>query len=157
MGGVEDAKISNDDMTVEVEQLSPTARLFHTSRLNCCVIATLGFNTAINVEAFKSGLENTLAKHPRFSSLQVGDDNRRMRWIPTRLNIDNHVFNPEMDPNMASSDQFLEDYLSNLTKTTLDLAKPLWEFHILNIKTSDANGVAILKVHHSVFDRLANL
>ncbi|KAK3041242.1 hypothetical protein RJ639_001525, partial [Escallonia herrerae] len=107
-------------MTVEVEPLSPTARLFHTPRLNCCVIATLGFNTAMNVEALKLGLEKSLSKHP------LRDDNRRMRWIPTRVNIDNHVFNPEMDPNMASSDQLLEDYLSNLTKTTLYLAKPLY-------------------------------
>lgn len=32
------------------------------------------------------------------------------------------------------------------------MTKPPWEFHILNVKTSDAEGVAIFKLHHSIGD-----
>lgn len=56
---------------------------------------------------------------------------------------------------MDSPDQFVEDYISNLTKTPINLTKPLWELHILNLRTSNASGVAILKVHHSVGDGMS--
>ena len=55
----------------EEEPLSPNARLFHTKRLNCCILAIIGCKTSIDVGVVKLGLENTLIKHPRFSSLLV--------------------------------------------------------------------------------------
>lgn len=78
-----------------------------------------------------------------------------MKWSRTKVNVENHVINPNLDPNMDSPDQFVEDYISNLTKTPINLTKPLWELHILNLRTSNASGVAILKVHHSVGDGMS--
>jgi hypothetical protein len=39
-----------------------------------------------------------------------------------------------------------------LTKTPLDISKPLWEFHLLDIKTSNAESVGIFRIHHSLGD-----
>lgn len=75
-----------------------------------------------------------------------------MKWRPTKVDLNNHLYHPELDPNMELADQFVEDYISNLTNTGLDPAKPLWELHILNVKTSDATAIAVLKVHHSIGD-----
>lgn len=53
------------------EPLSPAARLFHQPHFNCYIIAILGFGTKIDVEHAKAGLDPTLLRHPRFSSIQV--------------------------------------------------------------------------------------
>lgn len=53
------------------EPASPGARLMQAPGWNLCVIAAMGFTTKIDVVVFKKGLEQTLIKHPRFSSLLV--------------------------------------------------------------------------------------
>ncbi|KAK7300876.1 hypothetical protein RJT34_11727 [Clitoria ternatea] len=134
------------------EALSPAGKLFHSPSLNCYVIAVMGCKTSINPQVIKEGLCQTLLKHPRFSSKLV-KKKRRRRWIPTRVNLDDHVTVPEIDSNnIEYPDRFVEDYISNFTKTPLDLSKPLWELHILNIKTSDAEAVGVFRIHHSLGD-----
>lgn len=59
---------------------------------------------------------------------------------------------PNLDPNMKSSDKFVEDFTSDLSQIPMDMSKPLWEIHILNVKTSDANATTVFKIHHSMGD-----
>ena len=66
-----------------------------------------------------------------------------MKWTPTMVKLENPVFVPNLDPNIDNPDQFVEDYVSNLTKIPMDPSKPLWELHLLNIKTSDAEAVGV--------------
>ncbi|CAF1707860.1 unnamed protein product [Brassica oleracea var. botrytis] len=40
-------------------------------------------------------------------------------------------------------------------KIPLDTSRPLWELHLLDLKTSDAENVAVLKIHHSVGDGMS--
>lgn len=56
---------------------------------------------------------------------------------------------------MDSPDEFIDEYVSNLAQTPMDLTKPLWEVHILNTKTKDANSIAIFRIHHSVGDGIS--
>lgn len=77
---------------------------------------------------------------------------RNTGWTLTTVNLDDHVIVPEIDSVIDFPDRFVEDYVSNLTKTPLDLSKPLWELHILNIKTTDAEAVSIFRIHHSMGD-----
>ncbi|KAL6132154.1 hypothetical protein ACLB2K_070525 [Fragaria x ananassa] len=51
---------------------------------------------------------------------------------------------------MVDADQFVRDYISHLTTSPLDLSKPIWEVHVL--KTSDAEAVAVIRIHHSMGD-----
>lgn len=147
-----------DDDDDDDEPLSPTARFFQAPSFNCCIIAVLGSNTLFDLNIVKFGLHNSLVKHPRFSSCLVTDEKKRgglMRWRRTKVDLNNHVFYPDLDPNMDLADQFVEDYISSLTNSGLDPAKPLWELHILNVKTSDANALAVLKIHHSIGDGIS--
>ncbi|GAB4858460.1 hypothetical protein Ancab_009934 [Ancistrocladus abbreviatus] len=141
----------------EEQPLSPAARLFHAPRMNCCIIAIIGTKTKINVDMVKEGLMDSLVKHPRFSSKLVMDAEkcRKLRWVRTNLCIENHVIVPGLDPDMDSPDQFVEDYVSDLTTIPMDISKPLWELHILNIKTSDADAVGVLRIHHSLGDGIS--
>ena len=76
-----------------------------------------------------------------------------MKWVPTKVDLEKHVIVPDMCSDMeTSSDKYVEDYICNLTKTTLDFSKPLWDLHLLNVKTSDAEAVAVFRIHHSLGD-----
>lgn len=77
------------------------------------------------------------------------------KWVKTTVNVEDHLVCPDLDPDMDSPDEFLENYTSSLTTTPLDMTKPLWEVHILNVKTSEADGVGILKLHHSIGDGIS--
>ncbi|KAF2311784.1 hypothetical protein GH714_026709 [Hevea brasiliensis] len=75
-----------------------------------------------------------------------------MKWNPTIVNLQDHIIVPNLDPNMESPDQFVEDYISHLTTIPMDLCKPLWEVHLLNLKTSDAEAIGVFRIHHSIGD-----
>ncbi|KAG6707040.1 hypothetical protein I3842_06G011300 [Carya illinoinensis] len=137
------------------EPLSPAARFFQAPRFNVYIIAIVGCKTRINTDVVKAGLEKTLVKHPRFSSKMVVDGNKyckNKKWTQTKVNLEDHIIVPELDPNIDFPDRFVEDYVSNVTRTPLDLSKPLWELHLLNIKTSDAEAVGVFRIHHSMGD-----
>uniref|UniRef100_A0A164UHA8 Uncharacterized protein n=1 Tax=Daucus carota subsp. sativus TaxID=79200 RepID=A0A164UHA8_DAUCS len=147
----------HEGTTMEDEPLSPSARLFQSPQLNLSVLIVLGSKTLIDANTVKYGLMNSSAQHPRFSSLLVTDDENggRMSWRRTEVDIHEHVFTPDLNPNMELADDFVEEYISDLTSTRFDYAKPLWELHILNVKTSDANATAVLKLHHSIGDGIS--
>ncbi|XP_057980411.1 wax ester synthase/diacylglycerol acyltransferase 11-like [Malania oleifera] len=140
--------------TEEEQPLSPLARLFHEPGCNLYIIAIMGTKTRIDPDIIKDKLQHTLLKHPRFSSLQVADEKngRKMRWVQTEVDLEQHVIIPDLDPEMNSPDKFVEDYISSLSKTTIDSSKPLWDLHLLNIKTSDAEATGVFRIHHSLGD-----
>lgn len=87
--------------------------------------------------------------------LQVEDETVKggMKWVQTEVNLDNHVIVPKLDPNNINSpDKFVDDYISNLSKTKIKRSMPMWDIHLLNLKTSDAESVAVLRLHHSLGD-----
>ncbi|XP_010088855.2 O-acyltransferase WSD1 [Morus notabilis] len=93
----------------------------------------MGFKTKIDLDVFKPNLPSTLLKHPRFSSLLV----------------DLAIYNVE------TADKFVEDYILNLSKTSIDKSMPLWDLHILNVNTSMAESVGIFRIHHSLGDGIS--
>ncbi|CAL8123720.1 unnamed protein product [Prunus armeniaca] len=152
--GVDIRNCNKEMMNVEEEPLSPAARLFHEPNFNLHIVAIMGGKTRIYPEVFKANLPHTLLRHPRFSSLLVVDEKNggKMKWVRTEVDLDKHIIIPDLDPNMESPDQFVEDYIYNLSKTTIDKSKPLWDLHLLNLKTSEAEGTGIFRVHHSLGD-----
>lgn len=147
------AKIEEEEE--EGEPLSPVARVFHEPTFNLCIVAILGFKSRINPDIFKAGMLQNLPKQPRFSCLLQVVDGKTMKWVPTEVDLDNHVIVPEIDPNMESPEKFMEDYISNLSTSTMDTSKPLWDLHLLNVKTSDAEAVGVFRIHHSLGDGMS--
>ncbi|KAL0741513.1 hypothetical protein Bca4012_083026 [Brassica carinata] len=122
------------------EPLSPMARVFQLPGNDCCIITFIGCKTKINAEVIRSGLKENVFKHPRFSSKLSGDG---LSWIKTQVNIEDHIFVADYrDQNEIAEDgeRFVEDYVSRLTMLPLDKSRPLWDIHILNVKTSDADA-----------------
>ncbi|KAJ0232012.1 hypothetical protein HA466_0294860 [Hirschfeldia incana] len=136
--------------------VSPFSRLFSMPGLDCFNIVTIGFKNEANPSAFIEGLKNTLLNHPRFSSiLETGFGENKAKWIPTKVKVEDHVVFPEIDPTIENPDQFLEDYTSNMVFSPIDMSKPLWEMHILNMKTSDAESLLVARFHHSLGDGMS--
>ncbi|KAJ0024009.1 hypothetical protein Pint_07653 [Pistacia integerrima] len=54
-----------------------------------------------------------------------------------------------LDPNNIESP---DKFVSNLTKTGIKMSMPVWDLHLLNLRTSDAESVAVFRVHHSLGD-----
>lgn len=75
-----------------------------------------------------------------------------IKWVPTNVNIDDHVIVPELDSNIKFPDKFVDDYISNLSRSPIDNSKPLWDLHILDIKTTNDEGTGVFRVHHSLGD-----
>lgn len=70
-GGGEGGMANHVLMEEEEEPLSPGSRLFMQPRMNCCIVAMMGVGKRVDVDVFKKGLEDTLVRHPRFSSIQA--------------------------------------------------------------------------------------
>ncbi|KAL3653625.1 hypothetical protein CASFOL_003306 [Castilleja foliolosa] len=138
----------------EEEPGSPGARLMQAPGFNLCILAVLGYTTTIDIDLFKRELKRTLVKHPRVSSLMIVKNEKRgtFSWKRTKVDLDKHVIVPDLDPDMDNPDEFVDDYISNLSKNHLSHEKPLWEVHILNVKNSDANSHVIFKIDHSIGD-----
>ncbi|XP_051138089.1 wax ester synthase/diacylglycerol acyltransferase 11-like isoform X2 [Andrographis paniculata] len=152
MGNVE---VHEEEEEEEEEAVSPSSSLMQQPKFNLYILALMGFQTAIDVPLFKLSLSQTLIHHPRFSSLLVNSNNgarRRMRWKRVRVDVDSHVFAPDLDPEMDGPDTFVEDFTADLSKTPMDRKKPLWEVYILNVPTADAAATAVFKIDHSVGD-----
>lgn len=77
-------------------------------------------------------------------------------WVPVRIQVESHVV-PNLDHvNIENPEEFIEDYYcSSIANTPMDMSIPPWEFHVLNLKTSNAESVGIVKLHHSLGDGMS--
>ncbi|XP_010415940.1 PREDICTED: O-acyltransferase WSD1-like isoform X4 [Camelina sativa] len=138
--------------------VSPFARLFSLPGLDVFNVVTIGCKTEGNPSTIVEGLKNTLINHPRFSSILVtghGEHKGKAKWIPTKVKVEEHVVVPDIDPNIENPDEFLEDYTSRMALSPMDMSKPLWEFHLLKLKTLHAESVAVARFHHSLGDGMS--
>ncbi|CAL5077040.1 unnamed protein product [Urochloa decumbens] len=142
------------------EPVSPVERLMK----DLYVVAAIGLAAPLNLPVFRAGIEAQLARHPHFRSIQVTGKDGMPRWVPTTVNVDDHiVIVPSLPPaatNAAAGDpaaagRAVEDYLSSLSTLPMDHTRPPWEFHVLDVATSDAAAVVALRMHHALADGMA--
>ncbi|CAA0812990.1 O-acyltransferase (WSD1-like) family protein [Striga hermonthica] len=151
--------MSQEEEEEENEPATPIARLMQAPAFNFCIIAVMGFRSTIDLDLFKQELGRSLLRHARFTSVLIVDKSSRDKfsWRRTKVDIENHVFALDLDPNMESPDEFVEHFTSEIMKIPMvDMsARPAWEFHVLNVKTSEANSIVVLKMHHSIGDAVS--
>lgn len=81
-----------------------------------------------------------------------GSKNGKPQWVPTVVNVDNHIIVPRLNPAAMASDpeKAVEDYVASLSTLLMDRCRPPWEFHFLDFPTSEANSTMVLRMHHSI-------
>uniref|UniRef100_A0A7N0UK43 Diacylglycerol O-acyltransferase n=1 Tax=Kalanchoe fedtschenkoi TaxID=63787 RepID=A0A7N0UK43_KALFE len=135
------------------DPLSPMGRLFHRPGSSIYIMGFLGSKTAIDPRHFKAGVASAFLAYPRFTT--------KMRWVKTEVDIDQHVFFPKIEPKDTSNvgvDKFVEEYTRDLTGIPLDMSKPLWDVHVLNLDkmtTQGAMAVALFRFHHCIGDGMS--
>lgn len=135
------------------EPLTPAGRVFLDPSLSIHILVIMGSKIPINMEAFKTGINDTLLKHKRFSSTVRKDAKGNRHWVPTSVNLDDHIQIAGADDEDPTSSSFVEDYVAKLAQAPpLDVAKPLFEIHILKAKLGDAVENVVLRVHHALGD-----
>ncbi|XP_059290760.1 wax ester synthase/diacylglycerol acyltransferase 11-like isoform X3 [Lycium ferocissimum] len=87
--------------------------------------------------------------------MDESDGSRKMRWVSTTVNINDHIIVPQIADDNMDTDKLVEDYRSNISTITIDMSKPLRDIHILNVKTSHAEATSICRFHHSLGDGIA--
>ncbi|CAN6196764.1 unnamed protein product [Urochloa humidicola] len=133
------------------EPVSPVERLMK----DLYVVAAIGLAAPLNLPLFRAGIEAQLiARHPHFRSIQVTGKDGTPRWVPTAVNVDDHIVVVRIAGG-APADRAVEDYLSSLSTMPMDHTRPPWEFHFLDVATSEAASVVALRVHHALADGMA--
>ncbi|GLT75149.1 hypothetical protein SLA2020_468960 [Shorea laevis] len=62
----------------------------------------------------------------------------------------------DLEPVMEATDQFVKDYIPNLSTIPIDLSKPLYrKVHVLNVRTRDAEATGVFRIHHSLGDGMS--
>ncbi|XP_040381564.1 O-acyltransferase WSD1-like [Oryza brachyantha] len=148
----------------EEEPVSPAGRLFREPHFSCYVVCSFGVAEPVDLPAVRAGIEATLARHPRFCSIQVLDElekGAKPKWVRTKVNLDDHIIVPDLGPTDTSADpeKAVEDYVSSLSTASMamDHSRPLWELHVLDFPTAEAAATVALRVHHSLGDGVSLL
>ncbi|CAH2072902.1 unnamed protein product [Thlaspi arvense] len=138
----------------EEEPLSPMARVFQSPEIDYCAVTIMGFKTKIRPDVVLDALRHNVSKHPRFSA-KLSENGAK--WIEAQVNVEDHVVVPYINQEEIGEDGqgFVDDYISRLTTIPLDRSRPLWDMHILNVKTSDAEAVGVIRSHHSLGDGMS--
>ncbi|KAI5069178.1 hypothetical protein GOP47_0015479 [Adiantum capillus-veneris] len=144
------ADADGSDACTIPEPVTPAGRAFLDPSFNAHILVILGSKVPINVDALKSGLRETIIKHKRFSSIIRKSDKGELIWVPTSVNLDEHIITAGGD---TSSATFVEDYVAQLAQAPpLNASRPLFEFHVLRAKLGDAVENTVLRVHHALGD-----
>ncbi|CAN1219183.1 Wax ester synthase/diacylglycerol acyltransferase 11 [Linum perenne] len=100
------------------QPVSPSSEYLNNSVISLSIIAVLESEVPIDDSKTLSLLHDLfLPINPRFSSIMARDDAKGvMVWKKVHVNLDDHVYVPEFEPNMSIEfyDKCLEDYLANL-------------------------------------------
>uniref|UniRef100_A0ACD5VDD6 Uncharacterized protein n=3 Tax=Avena sativa TaxID=4498 RepID=A0ACD5VDD6_AVESA len=137
------------------EPMSPMGRMME--EMNAYMVLVMGLGEPISLPAFVAGIvTELLPRFPRFRSIQAMDASKygMPRWVETKVNVDDHIIIPRLDPAILASDpeKAIEDYVASLSTLPMDRCRPLWDFHFLNLPTSEAASTVVLRLHHSIGD-----
>uniref|UniRef100_A0A7N0ZQN4 Diacylglycerol O-acyltransferase n=1 Tax=Kalanchoe fedtschenkoi TaxID=63787 RepID=A0A7N0ZQN4_KALFE len=149
------------------QPLSPMGRLFHKPESNMYIVSIVGTKSWIDPDHFKLNIIPFYI-YPRFNCLQVPDESSEdaassanLRWAKAEVDLEQHIFTRYIESKYMAdggADKYIEDFLYELTKTSIDMSKPLWDVHILNLSEPTSQGamaVTIVRFHHSIGDGMS--
>lgn len=151
---VKQISVRKDGLYEEDEEpMSPSGALLRHFNMDCYILVIIGLGKPVDVPTMKTTLQSTVIKHKRFSSVVKRCRKGHQQWIRKDVDIDNHVIVPKLSVSYTQSFDFIEKYTASLaTALPLDPSLPLWQIHVLNYKSSEAEASVILKIHHCIGD-----
>ncbi|KAI6693961.1 hypothetical protein NL676_021671 [Syzygium grande] len=141
-----------------LEPVSPTGHYFNSKVMLVSVLAMWEFEIPIDDLQTTSLIKDVfLPINPRFSSIMVVGKKGGRKWKKVEVNVENHVHFPCFSSPMGTSspsenDGLLKSYISQIAMQPYPEGQPLWEIHIIQCPTSEAQGTLIFKLHHALGD-----
>ena len=115
------------------------------------IVGVLGFRDPLTVEALKGLLEERLLILERFRQ-RLTDLRGTPRWeTDPHFDLAAHVHRAVLPE--PGGEAALAALVSDLMSTPLDLAKPPWQFHL--VERFDGGSALIVRLHHSIGDGVA--
>ena len=115
------------------------------------ITGILGFSEPMTLDELKQILEERLLIFARFRQRVVYEGGTAVWKEDPHFDLDAHVHRIGLnEPDTKAS---LEELVSDLMSTPLDLAKPPWQFHL--IERYDGGSVLVGRLHHCIGDGIA--
>eukprot|EP01018_Ginkgo_biloba_P030946 Gb_17371 [translate_table: standard] len=143
-----------NEWTEQEEAMSPKGAIFRHPYMDSYILVILGLSKRIDVASMKSALQTTLVKHKRFSSIvKSAGRGGNCKWVRTEVDIEKHMIVPNLSPAETERKSFVEDYTASLAiAPPLDPSRPLWQIHVLNCISAEAQASVVFKIHHCIGD-----
>jgi diacylglycerol O-acyltransferase len=109
------------------------------------------FSAPIDFEQLRAIVQGRLLCHPRFQQrvVQPGQAWDPPYWqVDSDFDLDFHLKRTSLAPTAGPST--LQDIVSELMSTQLDISRPLWQFHL--VRTCDQGCALVGRVHHCLAD-----
>ncbi|XP_056166303.1 wax ester synthase/diacylglycerol acyltransferase 4-like isoform X1 [Syzygium oleosum] len=141
-----------------LEPVSPAGQYFNSKVMSVSVLAMLEFEIPIDDLQIMSLIKDVfLPINPRFSSIMVVGKKGGRKWKKVEVNVENHVHfpcfsSPEGSSSPSDNDSLLKSYILQIAMQPYPEGQPLWEIHIIQCPTSEAQGTLIFKLHHALGD-----
>ncbi|KAL8147575.1 hypothetical protein AgCh_005046 [Apium graveolens] len=136
------------------EPVSPTGLYMSSSALSLTTLGFLEFQVPIDdFQVFDLIKDLFLPINPRFSSKMAEDDTGLKIWKRVEVDLQDHVKIPEF-PQADSEvyDEYVDEYVRDISMQALPRTRPLWEIHVIKYKTSNAAATIIFKLHQALGD-----
>ena len=139
------------------ERMSPVDRawLRMDSPVNLMMILGVWIiKPGVSYQAVADRLEGRLLQYPRFGQ-RVDLDALGARWVSDEdFRIERHVVLEQLPRSAKSHEQqALQDRLAELAVEPLDIAHPLWQFHL--IEHYQGGSALLARIHHCMADGIA--
>ncbi|WOH00011.1 hypothetical protein DCAR_0519367 [Daucus carota subsp. sativus] len=137
----------------EEEPVSPTGQYMSSSVLNLITLAFLEFQVPIDdLQILDLIKDQFLPINPRFSSKMAEDESGLKKWKRVEVDLQEHVKIPKFPPSEFVYDEYLDEYVAEISMNPLSRTRPLWEIHVIKYKTSNAAATVIFKLHQALGD-----
>ena len=116
------------------------------------ITAVMSFYDKLDFQDLKALLEDRLLPHDRFRQRVVKSALGRPQWVEDEhFNLRSHLQRVAL-PDPGGQDE-LQEMVSTLMSTPLDMTKPLWQFQY--IENYRGGSAVVARIHHCIADGIA--
>ncbi|KAH9310573.1 hypothetical protein KI387_025608 [Taxus chinensis] len=136
------------------DPMTPKGAILCHPPMDTYILSIVGLRKQVDVPSMKQALQSTLVNHKPFSSSRKKGKWGNYMWVHKEaIDIDKHVIVPNLDPQHTQCQEFVENYTASLASDPpLDPSRPLWQIHVLNYRSGEAEASLVFKIHHCVGD-----
>lgn len=116
------------------------------------IVGVMIFESRMDAQRFKRTVATRLLRYRRFHQIATLDSDGAWWVDDTDFDIDHHIHHSLLSTREDGKNP-LQYFVADAVSTALNPARPLWEFHLVDIV--DANTALVVRIHHAIADGIA--